>query len=101
MDYLSAAVGSKNENYYAIIDWIELLLNQAEQKSNILTEIFYELLSENFSWTRDEMARLTFLKGCFLFMINGNKEDIMDCWIRANDLSLGYYFQLTFKEAGR
>lgn len=101
LEYLTTAIRYKNENYYAIIDYIELLIHDAEEKSDILNEIFEEILSKNFSWTRDERAHLIFLKGCFIFIIRGKKKDTMDCWIEAYKLCFAFHFQQVFGQASR
>lgn len=102
LKYLTEAVALKNQNFFAIVDWIELLLHRVEEKSDILlTEVFVELLSPNFDWTRTQMARLIFLNGCFLFITNKKKKATMDCWIRAYETYGSLHFQLVFKEARR
>lgn len=101
MEYLTVAVGCKNENFYAIIDWISLLICKVDQNSDILMEIFEEILSTSYSWKPEEKARFNFLKGCFLFTIAGKKKATMDCWIRAYELHKMCHFQMTFMNAVR
>lgn len=101
MEYLTTAVSFKNENAYAVIDYIELLIHQAEEKSAILKEVFEDIFSKNFSWTRDQVATLIFLKGCFIFIIRGKKKETMDCWIEAYKMCSASHFQKVFIEAVR
>lgn len=102
-EYLTTAVCLKNENFYALIDWIELALHQPSQKSaNMLKENFKTIFSPNFSWTPDQAARLTFLKGCFLFLVKGQKRDILNLWCQAYRIDgTTRHFLVTFGEAKR
>lgn len=101
LEYLTAAVGCKNENFYAIIDWISLLICKVDQNTDILMEIFEEILSTGYSWKPEEKARFTFLKGCFLFTIPGKKKATIDCWIRAYELHKICHFQMAFMDVAR
>lgn len=102
-EYLTTAVCLKNENFYALIDWIELALHQPSQKSaNMLKENFKTIFSPNFSWTPDQAARLTFLKGCFLYFVKGKKRDILHLWCQAYKIDgTTRHFLVSFGEAKR
>ncbi|XP_037049347.1 uncharacterized protein LOC119083667 [Bradysia coprophila] len=102
LSYLVSAVGSKTENFYAVVDWIQLLIYKGEMKSETLREIFENILSTDFKWTAVQTARLTFLKGCFNFIVKGNKEETMDSWIQAYNLDAEtLHFSMAFHEAKR
>ncbi|KAG4076821.1 hypothetical protein HA402_009167 [Bradysia odoriphaga] len=100
--YLVSAVGTKTENFYAVVDLIQLLIHKAEMKAETLSEIFENILSTDFKWTAVQTARLTFLKGCFNFIVKGNKKETMDSWIQAYNLDAETrHFSMTFHEAKR
>lgn len=87
VEHLTIAVTSKIENFYAVVDWCGLLMHQANEQTQVLEDIFNELLSRDLSWTKKEAARLYFLKGCFLFIVKGNESDTIDSWVRAYNMN--------------
>lgn len=102
MEYLTVAVGVKNDNFYALIDWIQLLMHKAVESADILKEIFAGIFTANFSWASDEAARLIFLKGCFLFMIKGKRTEIIDLWCQAYKTDgSARHFRMTFIDSRR
>lgn len=94
-------MGEKNENFYALVDYIQLLLHEADERAEFLEEIFDQILSKEFSWAKQETARLNFLKGCFLFIINGNETETINSFVSGYAHGRTSYFQIAFSEAHR
>lgn len=102
LEYLSAAVQSKRNNFFALIDWITLLLYRVDNNINILNDVFENTFSNDSSWTTNEKARLVFLKGCFVFMTKEDKTEAMNLWMEAYKTNeMGSHFKKSFMDAKR
>lgn len=89
-------------NFYAVVDWIQILIHQADQKSKTLNDIFENIFSAEFKWTAGQTAHLTFLKGCFNFMIKGDNQETIDTWIQAYIMDeQSQHFSVTLSAATR